>query len=243
MHPSNGGDSHDGYGGLIVGGGALVLVLGGAYQATQASQASEATPYIAGVVAIAVALITWFATDRRQAKALAAERDRLQRQLDAEAERHRERLVHERQLANLDEVRETMDTVMAAFHALRNAVVDAEMLAERLVATEGSGRVPDEYWDNLDEIEGRQASAMLALLNHAPLVLVRVGRPSSVGREFANLMRLTHGLARDSRLTKGKVPTQEWISRLQKAAKRWDDASDALIDRVHGMIEAREIQS
>src|SRR4051794_21885519 len=131
-------DGDGGLGGILVAGGAFGLVLGGVYQVTQADQSDKATPYIAGIVAITVALITWFATDRRQAKALVVEAARLQHQLDAEAHRHRQRLKHERQLANLDDVRKVMDATFESSDALHDAasrILDAvtDVRADRAV--------------------------------------------------------------------------------------------------------------
>jgi hypothetical protein len=143
MREGNGGavGGDEGFGGLLVGGGAFVLVLGGVYQATQADQANEATPYIAGVVAIAVALITWFATDRRQAKALAAERERLD-----------ETLAEERAVRELEELRKVLDEAMDALAAANigtaRAVWDWKRLPTGVGAEERSAlttKVSDAY--------------------------------------------------------------------------------------------------
>lgn len=76
MRPSNGngGSRTD----VAVAGTATLAGAAGIYVATTTS---ESGPIIAGVVAIFVAVVTWYATDRRQARALAAERERFQRQL------------------------------------------------------------------------------------------------------------------------------------------------------------------
>jgi hypothetical protein len=121
----DGGGGDEGVGGLVVGGAALVLVLGGAYQATQSSQASEATPYIAGVVAIAVALITWLATDRRQAKALAAEQSRHEATLTAEHGRHEAMLRHDERKQDLEELRKVFDDTIAEVIGLNSAQLKA----------------------------------------------------------------------------------------------------------------------
>jgi hypothetical protein len=69
-----------------------------------ASQSDSTGPVLAFVGAILVALVTWYATDRRQRTALAAERERLALQLS-----------HQRHLHDVADLREVLsDTLSAA---------------------------------------------------------------------------------------------------------------------------------
>ena len=96
-HGASGGD-------VAVAGGATLAGAAGIYGATTTSQTG---PIIAGVVAIFVALVTWYATDRRQSKALAAERDRLDATFN-----------HERALADVADVRLVAEAIMSSSNAV-----------------------------------------------------------------------------------------------------------------------------
>jgi hypothetical protein len=102
MRANGGGTGTD----VAVAGCATVAGAAGIYGATTTSHTG---PIIAGVVAIFVALVTWYATDRRQSKALAAERQRFDRQLQAENERLRETLAHQQESRELEELRAVLD--------------------------------------------------------------------------------------------------------------------------------------
>jgi hypothetical protein len=92
-------------GDIGVAAGACVAGGAGIYGAAQTSQTG---PIIAGVVALIVALVTWYATDRRQAKALEAENIRLERQLEAERERQAQVLKQDRETTELAELRRVL---------------------------------------------------------------------------------------------------------------------------------------
>jgi hypothetical protein len=119
--PASGGGGED----AAVAGGACIVAAGGIVGAAQTNQAG---PIIAGVVAIVVALVTWYATDRRQSKALDADQDRQERALTAEQGRHEatlvgervrldRRLEHEFQLADVMDLRTVLEASLAAADA------------------------------------------------------------------------------------------------------------------------------
>jgi len=119
MRIANGGEGGEDAG---VAAGTCLIAGIGIYGATRTNQTG---PIIAGVVAILVALLTWYATDKRQAKALAAERQRHQETLAGERERHREslraererldaRLDHERQVVDLADLRAAVEESLGA---------------------------------------------------------------------------------------------------------------------------------
>src|SRR5829696_8902888 len=81
----------------------------GAGTAVGAGQTSNAGPILAFVGAITVALITWYATDKRQSKALEAERERLQDRLLDERRRHDDTLRHEERHQFIEEFRRVLD--------------------------------------------------------------------------------------------------------------------------------------
>lgn len=101
MRETNGGDNSTG---AIATVGVAFAVGLGVYGT---AQSNDDGPIIAGAVAIVVAFITWFATDRRQANALAAERERLDAQL-----------AHERTLADIADLRIVAQAVLAANHMI-----------------------------------------------------------------------------------------------------------------------------
>src|SRR5262245_56170618 len=78
------------------------------------AQSSQTGPIIAGAVAVIVALITWYATDRRQDAALEAERQRHRATLDAEQQRFETRLQHEREMQDVNDLREMLVPFMEA---------------------------------------------------------------------------------------------------------------------------------
>lgn len=111
----------DGPDALMVGGGA---VAGAAVVGIGVSGLSAAAPIIAGVVALAVAVITAVTTDRRQGVALKAQQLRLDAQLSAEAQRLREQLGHDRRLANVAELRAVIDESLASTRKARAILVN-----------------------------------------------------------------------------------------------------------------------
>ena len=117
---------------LAVGGGTTIVVLAGI---AAGSQSSQAAPVIAGIVALAVALITWYATDRRQGAALAAEerrhqatleaeRERFTEQLKAESSRHEAVLRHQERQQDIDELRRILDNAAAVLAELNHDWLD-----------------------------------------------------------------------------------------------------------------------
>jgi hypothetical protein len=136
--PASGGGGED----AAVAGGACIVAAGGIVGAAQTNQAG---PIIAGVVAIVVALVTWYATDRRQSKALDADQDRQERALTAEQGRHEatlvgervrldRRLEHEFQLADVMDLRTVLEASLAAADASFRTSV--EVLREEAMAVQ-----------------------------------------------------------------------------------------------------------
>jgi hypothetical protein len=118
-----------------------VSVAGGA--AVGATQVNNTPALLAFIGAIFVALITWYATDRRQARVIAADRERLEAQL-----------AHDRELNDLSELRTVLDETLAAieihvhrlgrFHHARERAMEAgerfDALAE---GAEGVSRITE----------------------------------------------------------------------------------------------------
>jgi hypothetical protein len=88
-----------------------------------ATQTDETGPVLAFSGAIVVAVITWVSSDRRQDRALVAERERQSAQL-----------THDRELADLADLRELLDEAARAFQRATEAGPSRSWLAE----TEGS---------------------------------------------------------------------------------------------------------
>jgi hypothetical protein len=121
------------------------------------TQSSQTGPIIAGVVAVVVALITWYATDKRQAKAIAAQEEQHGSDLRAESARHdatlraeRERLdarlAHERELADVADLRLVLGAALDAADLVRSGLIDlvhgnGEEEAERQLVSQGLGGV------------------------------------------------------------------------------------------------------
>lgn len=80
--------------------------------AAGAAQSDHAAPLIAFVGAIAVTVLAAVTANRRQLQALAAERDRLDRQLE-----------HDRRLQELEHLRDFLDAAAAAYESLEEATV------------------------------------------------------------------------------------------------------------------------
>ncbi len=96
----SGGDGGDG-GGLVP---ALVIVVAGGAAIAGATQTNQTAAILAFAGAIIVALIAAVTAGRRQVRALRAER-----------ERQSDRLAHERQLQDVEHLREFLDEASAAF--------------------------------------------------------------------------------------------------------------------------------
>ena len=94
---------------LVVGGVACVVA---AVVIFGASQTSKAVPIIAGSVAILVALFTWYATDKRQTKAIAAHEREQERAFRAERERLAAQLRHDRVLADVADLRAVLEEAL-----------------------------------------------------------------------------------------------------------------------------------
>jgi hypothetical protein len=95
-------------------GTAIVVVVAGA-AAGGASQAGSAGPYLTFAAAVLVALVTWFATDRRQARQLLAEEKRQAASLAADASRQARELAHDRKLRDLDHLRAALSAAAVAY--------------------------------------------------------------------------------------------------------------------------------
>jgi hypothetical protein len=118
-----------------------VSVAGGA--AVGATQVNDTPALLAVIGAIFVALITWYATDRRQVNAIAADRERLEAQLG-----------HDRELSDLSELRTVVDETLASmeihvhrlgrFHHARERAMEAGERFDALTeGVEGFSRITD----------------------------------------------------------------------------------------------------
>jgi hypothetical protein len=98
----NGSHGDTSHGEAVIGGSALVLVI----VATSASAANtnDRAPIIAGGVALFVAILTAVTTNRRQTRALAAERERLEM-----------RLTHDRALVDVQDLRLAISDLLDSF--------------------------------------------------------------------------------------------------------------------------------
>lgn len=97
-------------------GGVIVLIAGGS--AVGASGVSNTAAYLTFAAAITVALITWYATDRRQAAALEAEERRQAAALNAEERRLAQQLAHDKELSDRAALRDFLDEIAGAYEEL-----------------------------------------------------------------------------------------------------------------------------
>jgi hypothetical protein len=109
----------------VVGGTVLIGVIA----AVGASRSTDTGPILAFVGAILVALLTAYTAHKRQKVGLAAEAARLDQQLEAESERHRERLAHELRIADMTELRTILDEVLRLSYAAQRAAREFEAAA------------------------------------------------------------------------------------------------------------------
>jgi hypothetical protein len=96
--------------------------------AAAASGSRHAGPILTFVGAILVALIAWYATDRRQRRLLAAEDTRHKAELQAHEKRHAAQLAHDRSLRDLDDLRRFLDEAADAYEAVVRWVVQLHRL-------------------------------------------------------------------------------------------------------------------
>jgi hypothetical protein len=191
-----------------VGTGALIIVTG-AGAAFGASKTDSAAPYLALTGALLVALITWYATDRRQAQMLRADERRQQRQLD-----------HDRALDDRQELRKFLDSVAETYEDLHHAFTQLiVVLRERPFATGGA----------IPKLDAMEASAHDGV-TQGLLAVGRMGRrlglrfPDDHGLLVALLSaagELNAGLKSFSDL--GRDP----VSRLSEMERRAQNALDA----------------
>lgn len=92
----------------VIGGGAIV----------GASSTDNTAPILAFVGALLVALLTAYSAHRLQAASLAAEDKRQQRALSEESARQRQQLRHDRQLHDLRDLREVVESSLGAYDAM-----------------------------------------------------------------------------------------------------------------------------
>lgn len=168
----------------LVGGGLLVLVVGGTGAATTGSAAAIVAAMIAGIVALTVARITAVTTNRRQAE-----------QLDHEDQRLADQLAHDRELADVAELREVLDEAAVMTWNTMNKLTDAmqaadEWYEERLAGKDEAhrARVKDlrhEVFETIWPMEG-----MLGRL------AIRLGTDHPVGVAFFQFNRASKAAAR-----------------------------------------------
>jgi hypothetical protein len=122
-----------------------------------AAQTSQTGPIIAGIVAIIVALVTWYATDRRQAKSIDAQQEAQDRDLEAEQRRHEatlagererldDRLQHERKLADIAEVRKILEHAFDAVDELMRAAGDVVISNDAWSVEHVLEQIVPRYW-------------------------------------------------------------------------------------------------
>jgi hypothetical protein len=109
-------------GDIAVGGGSCALLV---VAILGANQTDSTGPIIAGSVAIIVALVTWYATDKRQSKALAAEERRQIKTLEEERGRLTLQLEHDRELEDVKHLREFLDNAAELYEQSLRATTDA----------------------------------------------------------------------------------------------------------------------
>jgi hypothetical protein len=171
----------EGFSGGDAAGAALVVVVAGG-AAAGASQASTAGPYLTFAAAIIVALITWFATDRRQTRALAAEGERQVRSLDAERARLVLELKHTRAMADLAGLRGLLDEAAVALHRASYARDDVWRVGPAGVAQADHERSDP----SRPGIAARLAAAGTALDELAERLAIRLGPETSAVVEFGH---------------------------------------------------------
>lgn len=121
---NGGGDDGGGGGGGLV--PALVVVVAGGAAAAGATQTSQTGPILAFTAALLVALIAASTAGRRQVRAL-----------QAEGQRQADRLSHERQLQDVEHLREFLDEAAAAYEDAHSATSD--MAVDLLTARRSPG--------------------------------------------------------------------------------------------------------
>jgi hypothetical protein len=113
--------------GVLAGIGVLLVGAAGIVGAAHATRTTIG-PIIAGSVAIVVAFITWYATDRRQKRELNAEWKRLAETQNAERHRHDNLLRHERQLADVADMRRVLEHALGTVNMSWTAALDVYCL-------------------------------------------------------------------------------------------------------------------
>lgn len=170
------------------GGGDAAVAGGGIVVATQTTQAG---PIIAGVVAVVVALVTWYATDKRQAKALAAEEERQRTALASERERLREQLDHDRQARELAELRKVLDEATDLLHAAAAQLSEVDWLWRNL------GDAPTvEQLANAKAADMKLGDAVIGTEGARFRLSLRLGRKHAVIVAFEGVLRELESLYR-----------------------------------------------
>lgn len=115
-------DHQSGVGTTAVEVGAVVLI--GGVSVAGATQSSETGPILAFAGAVLVALIAAFAAQRRLRQQLTAEHARHAAQLEAERQRQAAQLAHDRELADLADLRALLDEAAVALDRANYARAD-----------------------------------------------------------------------------------------------------------------------
>jgi hypothetical protein len=134
----------------------------------------DPTPALTLIGALVLALLAAETADTRQQRQIDADADRQTRALEAERERHIATLAHDRELADVADLRGLLDEAAAVLHRADHA---AFALAEAH-AKEG----PDVDADRIQ----RLATEVYALDALEPRLVVRLGGSSDVTRAFAD---------------------------------------------------------
>ena len=195
----------------------VVVVVGGGTVAAAAGT-STAGPVLAFVGAILVALITWYATDRRQRRLIAADERRHRAELEAQERRHAAQLAHDRSLRDLDELRRFLDDAAEAFEAVVRRV--SELFRLKLVTDEHpDGDLGIRIFD-LEKNDGDEFFHLLAVTRRMYLRFPP-GHPISAAYEDA-----AHGLI-DEHKALAETPYPITRDSRLKAQERGDQTAEA----------------
>jgi hypothetical protein len=167
---------------------------------------------------IVVALITAYTTDKRLSRQIDAERERQQRDLAAEGERQTAALAHDRELADLADLRKVLDATAATMNAAGEALhLLRRRFGEQGVSLESVHR---------QRVVGRGRK----LKTFGDRLRVRLGRDTAIARRC--------GEASDALFemwsVTGNLDDAESIEAVRKALlaseETYDDAVEAFLD-------------
>jgi hypothetical protein len=202
----------------------VVVLIGAGGAAAVASQSDKTAPILAFAGAILVALITWYATDRRQAAALAAEQQRLDAQLR-----------HERDLSERAELLTVLDETFAIINETSYDCLDlAPVVREREQTLAQISAVGDaETEQRKDALEHLRVSNQR--LKERGDRLFERGLAHLRAAHLAD-SRLSARLGGDDRILAAFGPLSRALGALREAAEAGDD--DAVTKALEGLETA-----